>query len=172
MSNLTTSNVQFEEPVYQLNIKISNQDYKKMLLEYYGNISSFYNGDSGVDLYSNDEIIVEQFKVGTVDMNIQCEMINIQTQKFVSYYLVPRSSISNTSFQLANSVGIIDAGYRGNIKAKVRNFNSNETLPPGRYFQIVSPDLKPIKVNIVEELSVTARGFFGFGSTTPVPMTN
>ena len=94
-------------------------------------------------------------------------MINIQTNTFTSFYLVPRSSISNTFFQMANSIGIIDAGYRGNLKAKIRNFNpqNSETLMTGRYFQIVSPDLKPIKVNIVRELSETTRGSNGFGST-------
>jgi dUTP pyrophosphatase len=161
----TFTNTQFEKPVYQLNLKICSQDPK--LLEYYSNISTHYNGDSGVDLLTNYSIDVEPFKVGTLDYQIQCEMINIETNKFVSYYLVPRSSISNTVFQMANSVGIIDAGYRGNIKAKVRSFNphNTETLLEGKYFQIVSPDLRPIRVNIVQELSQTLRGTNGFGST-------
>jgi dUTP pyrophosphatase len=67
---------------------------------------------------------------------------------------------------LANSIGIIDAGYRGNIKAKVRNFNQSEQVfPLGSYFQIVAPDLKPIMVNIVQEQSETTRNDGGFGST-------
>ena len=48
-------------------------------------------------------------------------MINLETNELCSYYLVPRSSISNTPFIMANSIGIIDAGYRGFIKAKIRN---------------------------------------------------
>ena len=163
MSNF---NAQFEEPVYQLNLMIPN--HESVLEEYYTNISSYYHGDSGVDLLSNNPLVVEPFKVGTIDFHIQCEMVNLETNKYVSYYLVPRSSISNTPFQMANSVGIIDAGYRGDIKAKVRNFNpvDSETLPVGKYFQIIAPDLKPIKVNIVKELSETSRGSAGFGSTT------
>ena len=68
---------------------------------------------------------------------------------------------------MANSIGIIDAGYRGEIKAKIRNFNpeTSEILRVGKYFQIISPDLKPIKVNIVQELSTTTRNQNGFGST-------
>ena len=159
-------NLQFDEPTYQLNIKVINPDQK--LSDYYNNMSSHYHGDSGVDLLNNYELFIDSFKVGTIDFNIQCEMINLETNRFSSYYLVPRSSISNTSFQMANSIGIIDAGYRGEIKAKVRNFNPlySETLPLGKYFQIISPDLKPIKVNIVTELSETIRGTNGFGSTT------
>jgi dUTP pyrophosphatase len=67
---------------------------------------------------------------------------------------------------MANSVGIIDAGYRGNIMAKIRCFDQNNaTLSRGSYFQIVAPDLGPIKVNIVSELKDTSRNENGFGST-------
>jgi dUTPase len=55
-------------------------------------------------------------------------MIDLTDNTFTSYYLYPRSSLSKTSFQLANSVGVIDAGYRGNLMAKVRcfpDFNTN-----------------------------------------------
>ena len=67
---------------------------------------------------------------------------------------------------MANSIGIIDAGYRGNIKAKVRNFNIDKsTFKAGSYFQIVAYDLKPIKVKLVNELSKTTRNDGSFGST-------
>ena len=95
-------------------------------------------------------------------------MYNLETNTLCSYYLVPRSSIANTDFQLANSIGIIDAGYRGNIKAKVRNFNPSESSilnPFSSYFQIIAPDLKPIKINIVNSLTITTRDNGGFGST-------
>ena len=155
---------QFQEYAYQLNIE---EPTNTELLDYYTNLSTNYNGDSGVDLLNIHQINVESFEVGTVNFNIKCEMINIQTNTFTSFYLVPRSSISNTPFQMANSIGIIDAGYRGEIKAKIRNFNpeSSALLTPGKYFQIVSPDLKPIQVNIVKNLSETTRGSQGFGST-------
>ena len=73
---------------------------------------------------------------------------------------------------MANSVGIIDSGYRGNIMAKVRNipFNSSDDLnykieEGTRLFQICAPDLSPFKVRLVNELSTTSRGEGGFGST-------
>jgi dUTP pyrophosphatase len=156
---------EFQKPVYQLNIKLSEENLE--LYNYYNTFSNHHNGDSGIDLFNISETIVEPFKVGTINFNIMCEMINIETNTLTSYYLVPRSSISNTFFQMANSIGIIDAGYRGEIKAKIRNFNPEapEILKVGKYFQIISPDLKPIKVNIVQELSTTTRDNGGFGST-------
>jgi dUTP pyrophosphatase len=68
---------------------------------------------------------------------------------------------------MANSVGIIDAGYRGNIMAKVRNMSSSETpINQGeKLFQICSPTLEPIKIKIVEKLTDSSRGDGGFGST-------
>ena len=99
------------------------------------------------------------------------------------FYLYPRSSISKTRMRLANSVGIIDAGYRGDIIAAVDTiglFGSNdiwhvwkETLSPikkyDRYFQLCAPDLSPFQVHIVAteaELGApTTRGQGGFGST-------
>ena len=99
------------------------------------------------------------------------------------FYLYPRSSISKTRMRLANSVGIIDAGYRGDLIAAVDTiglFGSNdiwhiwkETLSPikkyDRYFQVCAPDLSPFLVHIVEteaELGApTTRGTGGFGST-------
>jgi len=99
------------------------------------------------------------------------------------FYLYPRSSISKTRMRLANSVGIIDAGYRGDLIAAVDTigvFGSTdiwhiwkETLSPikkyDRYFQVCAPDLSPFLVHIVEreeDLSPpTTRGHGGFGST-------
>lgn len=99
------------------------------------------------------------------------------------FYLYPRSSISKTRMRLANSLGIIDAGYRGDLIAAVDTiglFGSTdiwhiwkETLSPikkyDRYFQVCAPDLSPFLVHIVEtesELGApTARGTGGFGST-------
>jgi dUTP pyrophosphatase len=79
---------------------------------------------------------------------------------------------------LSNSVGIIDAGYRGEIMAVVDNIDaaSNDTavclnryMPPmSRMFQICSPTLEPFLVLIVdseEKLGLTERGNGGFGST-------
>ena len=94
------------------------------------------------------------------------------------YYLYPRSSIVKTPFRLSNSVGIIDAGYRGEIMAVVDNIDSanndmkvciNKYMPPmSRMFQICSPTLEPFMVKIVEneeQLGLTERGSGGFGST-------
>ena len=91
----------------------------------------------------------------------------------VSYYIYPRSSISKTPLRLANSVGIIDSGYRGNLIAALFHYDNSDTIPYNvnkfdRLVQICSPTLGPVFVEIVsseEELGTTQRGTGGFGST-------
>jgi dUTP pyrophosphatase len=150
----------FQETKYLLNVKFVDPEFTYDFVTH-------HEGDSGIDLFSSTDILeIEPFSVRTIDFKIQCEMIDLTTNQFTSYYLVPRSSLSSTTLQLCNSIGIIDASYRGNLKAKVRNVsNTYTTLQYGKYFQIVAPDLKPIRVQVVDTLSTTTRGDGGFGST-------
>lgn len=93
------------------------------------------------------------------------------------YKLHPRSSIYKKAFRMANSTGIIDSGYRGELCGAVdvlagqlssgyrRIVNSHVLEPNKRYFQICKPDLSPFYVCMVEKLPSTERGAGGFGST-------
>ena len=83
-------------------------------------------------------------------------------------YLYPRSSISKTPLRLANSVGIIDAGYRGNIMAVVDNISDEpfDIQKGQRLFQICGRFLEPINLTLIDTtLSDSERGNGGFGST-------
>lgn len=150
---------------YTLRVKFT-PDVPDNVVNHYMTFKSHHVGDSGIDLVTPHDVGVHSMKVGTIDFEIQCEMRD-KDDNLVSYYLYPRSSISKTPFMMANSVGIIDAGYRGNIMAKIRNFSSDDEVAKGgdKLFQICAPDLKPIVVEIVNELSSTTRGSGGFGST-------
>jgi dUTPase len=88
--------------------------------------------------------------------------------------LLPRSSISSTPFRLANSIGLIDAGYRGELKAKVdiMYFTENyEITEKTRLFQLCQHSCLPweniILVDSLENLPKAPdnRGSGGFGST-------
>jgi len=140
-------------------------DYVKTL---YKNHEHYNEGDSGLDLFCPEEIVIEPGTTRKIDLQIQCEALSdLDGEKNVSYYLYPRSSIIKTPLRLSNSVGIIDAGYRGNIIACVDNIkNIAFKIEKGtRLFQICGPTLEPIVFRLVEELSNTQRGSGGFGST-------
>jgi dUTP pyrophosphatase len=151
---------------YTLKIKV-DESAPDLVKQFYQDFTTHYEGDAGIDLINPyDLVILNAHPCATLDHLIQCEMVNNYNQP-VSYYLYPRSSISKTPLIMANSVGIIDAGYRGNIMAKLRNFdNSPYLIKSGdKLFQICAPDLKPINVEIVTNLTETKRGSGGFGST-------
>ena len=83
------------------------------------------------------------------------------------FWLLPRSSIYKSGLLMANSMGVIDKSYRGELKAPVWSMTGNSRVAYGdRLFQIVAPDMGWIRhVRIVESIPGTSRGTGGFGST-------
>ena len=137
----------------------------------YANHTHYNPGDSGIDLFFPEDVVIEPGTRGRqINLGIQCEALTNENQN-ISYYLYPRSSISKTPLRLSNSTGIIDAGYRGTIMAKVDNVKNVEyTIKAGsRLFQIVpavvTPDNMGITFEVVNSLSNTDRGNQGFGSS-------
>jgi dUTP pyrophosphatase len=80
---------------------------------------------------------------------------------------MPRSSIYKSGLMMANSTGVIDKSYRGELKAPVWSMTANSQVMTGdRLFQIVAPDMGWIRiVRIVNSMPSTDRGEGGFGST-------
>ena len=136
------------------------------LQEKYINHTNYHKGDSGLDLFCPNDILVKSGETVKIDLEICCEALK-DNRNNVSYYLYPRSSIVKTPLRLANSVGIIDAGYRGNIMAFVDNIKGEDFLveKDTRLFQICAGDLSPVTFELVNDLSDTTRGEGGFGST-------
>jgi dUTPase len=92
----------------------------------------------------------------------------------VPYLLLARSSTSMTPLRMSNQIGLADAGYRGELIARVDYFGSEYEyeIPFGRrLFQIVQhnwlPFEKVVVVNDPSELppAPDRRGVGGFGST-------
>jgi dUTP pyrophosphatase len=89
------------------------------------------------------------------------------------YYaeLVPRSSIYQTDFIMTNSVGIIDTDYRGPLYLPMRYLGQGDGLSEARALigrrigQLLLKKREPFVTQVVPELSVTARGEGGFGSS-------
>ncbi len=103
------------------------------------------------------------------DFGIKC-MATVEERE-VSYntgfYLYPRSSVSKGPLRLANSTGIIDSGYRGNIIGMFDSDVQNYVVEQyDRIAQICAPSLMPIYVELADFIDDnTARGGGGFGST-------
>lgn len=82
-------------------------------------------------------------------------------------FIFPRSSASKTSQIQANCVGVIDSGYRGEIKVRLKEFgNPSKLYEVGdRIAQIIILPVPQITFEEVQELGTTERGDGGFGST-------
>ena len=141
-----------------------------------------YKKDCGIDIIFPTDVEFLTNKVTKCNMGISCEFIP-STESESSpetesgpFDLVPRSSIAATPLMLANSIGIFDPEYRGPLIAAFRCFVDRDhqstvddfiyrAKKGDRLVQVVAPDRKPIKVEVVEKLTETARGSNGFGST-------
>ena len=141
-----------------LKIKPVNEVVRKM----YENHNHFHQGDSGLDLYIIENQIINPKETVRIKLGISIENLD-----GISYFLMPRSSISKTPLRLANAVGLIDAGYRGEIMAAVDNIKdiSYKVEMGQRLFQIVAMDGSSIQFDISYRLSDSARDIGGFGST-------
>lgn len=165
--------------MHKLKIKIINPE----LTEAYENHDIHYEGDSGLDLFFPEDVTFSIGETLFVDLGIQCEMEkhDVKGIENVSYFLIPRSSISKTPLMMANSIGLIDAGYRGNIIMALKYVPTYSDLRSGsfeelhkntytvkkgtRLGQIILPTLEKFKIKFVEALTETTRGAGGFGST-------
>lgn len=128
----------------------------------YSDHGHYHEGDAGLDLFVMETITIPAGATVPLKLQISCEPKDGRP-----YYLMPRSSISKTPLRMANSIGLIDGGYRGEIIAMVDNIKTEDHIvhTGDRLFQLVAMDGSPITYSLVEALSDTTRGSGGFGST-------
>ena len=105
----------------------------------------------------------------TLPNGVELYDTGLQVQPPPGYYteIVPRSSISKMDYMLANSVGVIDCGYTGNLYVALRKTDPDApglTLPC-RVAQLIPRRLEDMGVMEVDALGDTQRGAGGFGST-------
>lgn len=149
---------------------------------YYKEEMNRENTNAGVDLFIANEYNTADFlkneKAILLDLGTAARMVRVWAngrEEDTHFWLCPRSSIYKTGLTMANSQGVIDASYRGTLKAPVwlvakeaflTSFSDSHGFQGTRLFQIVAPDMGWIQeVRIVKELSQTRRGEGGFGST-------
>jgi len=117
------------------------------------------NYNESTSVYDNTLVFKNDGNVKKVDFKIKCsaKIYSSPDREYnTGYYMFPRSSMSNGRLRLANSVGIIDAGYRGNLMSMFDlTTNISEDYIVNKYdklIQICAPSLVPILVEIVDTI--------------------
>lgn len=118
-------------------------------------------GDAGMDMVATSMVKGEVFyEYGTE--------IAVEIPEGYVGLLFPRSSISKTKQILANHVGVVDSGYRGEIKFRFKklSWDNGEVYNVGdKIGQLIIIPYPTIELEEVSELSETYRGDSGFGSS-------
>lgn len=120
---------------------------------------------AGMDIYSANEkdIIIKPGEVGKIETDLKVE---IPEGYFAAIY--PRSSTGvKRNLMLANSTGIIDSDYRGEIKLFFYNFGNKDQIikKNERLAQMVIQAYEKVQIKKVDDLCDSERGEGGFGST-------
>ena len=120
--------------------------------------------DAGIDLRAANDYFIEPGDTVLVKCGIHLEI----APGFVGL-IFPRSGLATKhGVSLANSVGVIDSDYRGEIMCAMVSNRMHTINRYDRIAQLVTVPILQSGYEIVDsllELSTTARGAGGFGST-------
>ncbi|MBN8868080.1 MAG: dUTP diphosphatase [Solirubrobacterales bacterium] len=123
-----------------------------------------HDGDAGLDLYAAEAAHIgpgERWQVATG--------IAVEIPEGHAGLVLPRSGLARRNgISLVNAPGLIDAGYRGEVKVLLLNNDPAEVFrvaPGDRIAQLLVTPFATVEPVSAEALSETARGDGGFGST-------
>ncbi|MEX1208397.1 MAG: dUTP diphosphatase [Acidimicrobiia bacterium] len=120
-------------------------------------------GDGGVDLYARESATLEPGERAVVPTGVA-----VAIPEGFGGLVTPRSGLAARSgLGVVNSPGLVDSGYRGEIKAILVNLGL-ETIQIARGDRIAQMVVVPVSTQefeVVDELPESSRGAGGFGST-------
>jgi len=127
-----------------------------------------YDGDAGLDLASVEEVVLGPGERHTVATGVA-----VAIPAGHAGFVQPRSGLaSRHGITVVNSPGLIDAGYRGELKVVLLNTDPDQPFhvqPGDRIAQLVVLALPRITVTEADELPPSERAERGFGSSTLRP---
>jgi dUTP pyrophosphatase len=123
-----------------------------------------YAGDAGLDLAAAERHVLEPGERAVVSTGLA-----VAIPEGHAGFVVPRSGLAaRHGITIVNAPGLVDSGYRGDVKVVLLNTDRRETfvVEPGmRIAQLVVvavPELEPVEE---AELAETERGGRGYGSS-------
>jgi dUTP pyrophosphatase len=123
-----------------------------------------HNDDAGFDLHAAEAARLEPGARASVRTGIA-----IEVPERHAGLVLPRSGLAaEHGIALVNAPGLIDAGYRGEVRVLLLNTDRDEAFeiaPGDRIAQLVVTRVEAPDVVEVEELAASRRGASGFGSS-------
>ncbi|HEV3472417.1 MAG TPA: dUTP diphosphatase [Actinomycetota bacterium] len=121
-------------------------------------------GDAGLDLYAAEDVSLEPRQPAAVRTGIA-----LAIPEGHAGFVLPRSGRAlQEALGVVNSPGLIDAGYRGEVKVLLINHGPGDSIQITRgekIAQLVIQKVSPVELVEVEELPSSQRGEGGFGSS-------
>jgi dUTP pyrophosphatase len=123
-----------------------------------------YAGDAGIDLAACESIVLAPGERATVGTGLA-----VAIPPGYAGYVQPRSGLAvEHGISLVNSPGLVDSGYRGELRVVLLNTDRERpfTVEPGmRIAQLVLLAVPHVELHVVDELPESERGERGFGSS-------
>ena len=123
-----------------------------------------YAGDAGLDLATCEKIELAPGERALVSTGLA-----VAIPEGYAGFVQPRSGLAaRHGITLVNAPGLIDSGYRGEVRVVLLNTDSSETFVVAtgmRVAQLVVLPVAPVRLREVAELAESARGGRGFGSS-------
>jgi dUTP pyrophosphatase len=123
-----------------------------------------YDGDAGLDLAACERVVLEPGERATVGTGLA-----VAIPEGYAGFVQPRSGLAaRHGIAVVNSPGLIDSGYRGELRVVLLNTDARAsfTVEPGmRIAQLVVLEVPQVDVVEVAELPSSERGVRGFGSS-------
>jgi dUTP pyrophosphatase len=124
-----------------------------------------YEGDAGFDLTACEEVTLGAGRRAVVPTGIAVEI-----PEGYAGFVQPRSGLAaRHGITIVNTPGLVDSGYRGEIRVVLLNTDASEpfTVEQGmRIAQLVVVPVASVRLVEVDELATSERGTRGFGSST------
>jgi dUTP pyrophosphatase len=123
-----------------------------------------YEGDAGLDLVACESLTLQPGERAVVPTGIAIEIPD-----GYAGFVQPRSGLAaRHGIGVVNSPGLIDSGYRGEIRVVLLNTDRDEAFevrPGMRIAQLVVAPVASVRLVEVDELAASERGGRGFGSS-------
>lgn len=123
-----------------------------------------HEGDAGLDLYSSDHALIAPGERRAIATGIAVAI----PEGYAGFVQARSGRALKEGLAVVNAPGLVDSGYRGEVKVIVTNLDPVQDIKIERGDKIAQLVIQPVEttdLEVVEDLPASPRGDGGFGST-------